>query len=356
MKNKTHYRVSAAAHLLHAYFIWAITLSYVAAALLPQCGLWIRKLYMGSAVTPLGEIKLGLPPLMLATLLFNAGLGVSMTELRNSHHKAPMIFAGLLGNVTTPLLMICLVGFAMTAWHDPEETQQLLVGLALVAAMPIAGASTAWAQNASGSLVLSLGLVLLTTLLSPLTTPLILHGVGLLTTGDYSEDLHELASGEAVSFLSAWVILPSLLGVGGRALLGDVRFSRILPYVKIANFLVLVLLNYSNATLVLPQVVATPDADFLAIVAVVVGSLCVVGFGGGLLISRMLRGNRADTASMMFGLGMNNNGSGLVLASVALGDHPQVMLPIIFYNLVQHLCASAVDRGLLRFGAPSTRR
>ena len=45
----------------------------------------------------------------------------------------------------------------------------------------------------------------------------------------------------------------------------------------------------------------------------------------------------------MFGLGMNNNGTGLVLASMALADHPGVLLPIIFYNLVQHLIAGLVD-------------
>jgi bile acid:Na+ symporter, BASS family len=46
----------------------------------------------------------------------------------------------------------------------------------------------------------------------------------------------------------------------------------------------------------------------------------------------------------MFGLGMNNNGAGVVIASFALPGHPQAMLPIIFYNLVQHLVASAVLR------------
>ena len=45
----------------------------------------------------------------------------------------------------------------------------------------------------------------------------------------------------------------------------------------------------------------------------------------------------------MFGLGMNNNGTGLVLASMALTEHPQVMVPIIFYNLVQHVVAGGVD-------------
>jgi BASS family bile acid:Na+ symporter len=45
---------------------------------------------------------------------------------------------------------------------------------------------------------------------------------------------------------------------------------------------------------------------------------------------------------------MNNNGTGLVLASMALADHPRVLLPVIFYNLVQHLVAGCVDRLLSR--------
>lgn len=50
----------------------------------------------------------------------------------------------------------------------------------------------------------------------------------------------------------------------------------------------------------------------------------------------------------MFGLGMNNNGTGLVLASLALGSRPMVMLPIIMYNLMQHLAAGSVDALLRR--------
>ncbi|MEK4031745.1 bile acid:sodium symporter [Methylocystis sp. IM3] len=217
--------------------------------------------------------------------------------------------------------------------------------------MSIAGASTAWAQNANGNIVLSLGLVLLTTLLSPLTTPLILHSVGFLTTGDYSEDLHELAAGEAATFLGAWVILPSFCGLAAGQVMGAARIDRVTPYVKLANFAVLVLLNYSNATLVLPKVVSLPDADFLAAVLVIVSVLCVAGFGSGLLLSRALKTTPDETASLMFALGMNNNGTGLVLASLALANHPQVMLPIIIYNLVQHLFASIVDVKLSRFRA-----
>lgn len=46
----------------------------------------------------------------------------------------------------------------------------------------------------------------------------------------------------------------------------------------------------------------------------------------------------------VYGLGTNNNGTGLVLASLALAVYPRVMVPIIFYNLVQHLLAGGVQR------------
>ena len=39
---------------------------------------------------------------------------------------------------------------------------------------------------------------------------------------------------------------------------------------------------------------------------------------------------------------MNNNGTGLILASLALASYPRVMVPIIFYNPVQHLVAGTV--------------
>ena len=95
--------------------------------------------------------------------------------------------------------------------------QNILVGLALVASMPIAGSSTAWAQNADGELALSLGLVLFSTLLSPVTTPLALHSAGLMASGDYALDLHELAAGGTGAFLGICVLAPSLIGIGIRA-------------------------------------------------------------------------------------------------------------------------------------------
>lgn len=340
-------------HLIHRYFIWMIVASYFIAALLPGLGIWLREVELGSAVLLQSKIDFSLPPLMLSLLLFNAGLGVRPKELGHLVRQPQLLLGGLLGNVVMPLCFIIGVSLIMTLWHNPEEVQHILVGLALVAAMPIAGASTAWAQNANGNLALSLGLVLLTTLLSPLLTPLVLHTVGFLTTGDYSEDLHEIASDGVVTFLGAWVVLPSLLGIVTQRLVGEQRLAGAKAPIKLVNYVILLLLNYSNASLSLPKALFEPDYDFLAVLLAIVVTLCVSTFATGYLIARVFRASRIDTVSLMFGLGMNNNGTGLVLVSVALSDHPEVMLPIIFYNLVQHLIASLVDFTVLQQGMRS---
>jgi bile acid:Na+ symporter, BASS family len=338
--------VAGIVHFIHQYFIWVIVASYLVASVLPGLGLWIRHVNLGSVNLFGGELVFSLPLILLATLLFNAGLGVKTEELTRLFSKPSLLLGGVGGNLLTPLLFIAGVSFLMRLWHNPEEVQQILVGLALVASMPIAGASTAWAQNANGNLALSLGLVLLTTFLSPLLTPLVLHAVGFVTTGDYSDDLHELASGSVVSFLGIWVILPSLLGILARRLMGENRFSELKPILKLGNYIVLVVLNYSNASLTLPQALSQPDVDFLVLILVIVTMLCLAAFASGYLLASFFHADRNGRVSLMFGLGMNNNGTGLVLASVALVDHPQVMLPIIFYNLVQHLVASIVDHKL----------
>ncbi|MBV8230699.1 MAG: bile acid:sodium symporter [Planctomycetaceae bacterium] len=240
------------------------------------------------------------------------------------------------------------MSLAMDAWHNPDEVQNILVGLALIASMPIAGSSTAWSQNADGDLALSLGLVLGSTLLSPLTTPLALYAVGFMARGDYAEDLHELAAGGAGAFLAVGVILPSLLGIALRSAVGERRVAAAKPALRLINTGVLLFLNYSNASAALPQAIARPDPDFLAATLAIVVGLCALMFAAGWALARSVRAGRERRVSLMFGLGMNNNGSGLVMASLALADHPRVLLPIIFYNLVQHLVAGAADRILER--------
>lgn len=332
------------AHFLHERFLWFLVGSYAVASVFPSFGLWLRDVSFGQMSIWGGSTRFSLSIMMLSFLLLNAGIGVEPAQLKKLIRSPITVLAGLSANLAIPIAFIFCVTQLMRMWHNPDEVQNILVGLALVASMPIAGSSTAWSQNANGNMALSLGLVLFSTLLSPLTTPVALHSIGLLATGDYAEDLHELASGGTNAFLAVGVILPSILGIALHLLLGKTRVAAAKPALKLTNFLILFLLIYSNASISLPQAVSNPDYDFLAVMLVIAASLCAIAFAGGWLLAKVLNVSRAEKMSLMFGLGMNNNGTGLVLASMALADHPRAMLPIIFYNLIQHLVAGGVDR------------
>ena len=333
-------------HVAHRRFLWLLLGSYLLAAISPAMGLWLRGVSLGHIAIFGGSVHLPLSMLLLAALLFNAGLGLDLAQIKHLVRRPAMLGMGLLANLVVPLGFICVVTAVMHVWHSTDEVQNILVGLALVAAMPIAGSSTAWSQNANGNVALSLGLVFCSTLLSPFTTPIVLGAVGLLTTGDYSAALRQLASGRTDAFLIICVILPSLAGVAARFVFGTGRVKASGPAIKLANFVVLFLLIYSNASISLPQAVRNPDYDFLVVMLLIAVALCGTAFAAGWLIARLLNTRRDEQVSLMFGLGMNNNGTGLVLASLALSAYPQAILPIVFYNLVQHLVAGAVDRAM----------
>jgi BASS family bile acid:Na+ symporter len=247
-----------------------------------------------------------------------------------------------------PILFIFGVAALLRSWHSPDDVQNLLVGLAMIAAMPVAGSSTAWSQNANGNVPLSLGLVIASTFLSPVTTPIALHSVGQMATGEHASILHSLAFNNTGSFLTIFVLVPSLLGIAFRMGVGKARITRAKPGLKLINSVNLLLLNYSNASASLPKVVAEPAFDLIGLMLAVVASLCLICFLSGWAVAYFLKTDRAQKASLMFGLGMNNNGTGLVLASLALANHHQILLPILLYNLVQHLMAGGVDYLLCR--------
>ena len=228
--------------------------------------------------------------------------------------------------------------------NDQERAHDILVGVAVVASMPITGSSTAWSKTAGGNLALSLGLVLLTTILSPIFTPITLHSVDYQIYGAYSDELHNLAGGAVIFFLITWVIIPSILEALIRLITQHSIYLILDAYINLINIGMLLLIIYSNASVYLAELISNPDLTFIALALVSVTTLCFSKFFAGFQISRIFSLPRSETASLTFGLGMNNNGGSLVLASTGLHSHPRVMLPIILYILLQHISAACIDR------------
>jgi BASS family bile acid:Na+ symporter len=335
---------SAVAQFLNRHLLKLIVLSYGIAATIPGPGLWLKDADVG----PPEGLALTPPKLLLWALLFNAGLRARGDRIGRIVGRPGMILAGLEATLAVPLAFLALMTPVLGAWADPKEAAAVLVGLALVSSMPIAGSSTGWAQAAGGDMALSLGLVLGSTFLSPLTTPASLLALGAFAPGRCSEQLRELAGGGTGTFLAAWVLVPSLLGVATRAALGEGGARAVERRLKLAAPASILILCYANASSCLPRALGNPDWDFLGLVTALVASLCALTFAAGHAIGRLAGADRGQRVALTFGLGMNNNGTGLVLASMAMGSQPLVMLPIIVYNLTQHLIARGVETLLRR--------
>ncbi|CAB4242658.1 putative Na+-dependent transporter [Methylacidimicrobium sp. AP8] len=325
---------------LHRRFFWLLLAVHGLAAIAPDPGRRARGLVFGS-VSILGEpFSISLPVVLLFLLLGNSGFGVSAGGMKKLFgNPRPLVF-GLLVNIVLPLLFLAGLRAALGRWHNREEAESLVMGLGLVAAMPIAGASAAWCQNAGGDMALSLGLVLGSTALSPFAGSLSLHVVAAMVGGDYAEDLHEMAGRSMGVFLSLCVVLPSVLGILFRRLAGEGVFEHLRPALRPANELILLGLLYMNASISLPYAFRHFDPDFLAMLLVGSGTLCLLRFQCGEWLGRLLRTSPSERTALVFALGMNNNGGGLTLATIAIPDHPLAILPIVFYTLLQQLTAA----------------
>jgi bile acid:Na+ symporter, BASS family len=319
--------------------------AYALGAFAPAAGEALRGVRIVGHVPALGPAGFSLPMVMLGILLFIAGLSTKMDEVAKTFRRPRLLVVGLTLNCAYPITFLALSAALLHVvdWRSMHQEQSLLVGLAMIGAMPVAGSSAAWSQNADGNLALSLGLLWGSTFLSPIISPLVFLAAGHITTGDYSEALHAIGRQGSIAFLLLAVVLPSLLGLAARRLLGGWRVNLALPALKVLSLVDLMLLNYVNASASLPRVVARPEPAFIALVLVLGAVMCAGAFATGWWVPRRFGARREDQTAMMFGLGMSNNGSSLVLAQATLPDRPLVLVAIILYNLVQQVGAGVVD-------------
>jgi BASS family bile acid:Na+ symporter len=331
-------------HILHRRVLFLVVLSYAIAGAAPSLGLWVKDARLIDVSLGFTRARATIPALLLAFLLFSAGLRVPGERLRAMLKSPELILSGLAANLAVPILYVMALCWLLGRWHNPEEMSTIVIGMALVASMPVAGSSTSWAQEAGGDMALSLGMVLASTLLSPLSTPAVLRLLGGLTPSSAATELRSVADGGTGTFLMACVLVPSLLGIACRQIYPRRLLERLDQPLRTLSTLTLLILCYANASACLPHVFRSPDWDFLGMVLVAVLGMCVVTFSGGYALGRLLRADQPQRAALMYGMGMNNNGTGLVLASIALGTRPIVLVPIIVYNLGQHLVAGFAVR------------
>src|SRR5262245_2080795 len=128
-------------------FFGLLLACYAAAAVVPELGGWLAHLALGHFSLGSEAVHVSVGMVLLACLLAIAGMGVELDRLRHLMRRPVPLLAGLMANFLAPIAFIFCLARGMRLWHDSDQMQNLLVALALIAAMPIAGSATAWSQK-----------------------------------------------------------------------------------------------------------------------------------------------------------------------------------------------------------------
>lgn len=337
-------RAAALVAWMHEHFLWLLVASYLVAAIMPGPGLYLRSYTWGNPYA--GEITA--PMLLLAMLLFCAAAVVQWEQVWQLLEKPGVLLVALLVSWLVPCLFVSLLGGVLTNFLPVdllpgELARGMVVGLALVAAMPVANSSVAWTQNSRGNVALGLGLIVLSIVVSPVATPQMLNLMGFALSKDATAQTQELVSRFSGLFFIVWVILPSLAGMIFNRWVGAAEIARQRGAIRLVSAIVLLALNYTNASLAMPQVFERAAPKSILICAGMAIALQLVGVAAAWVMSRTMSLDEPSAIALAFAFSMKHTGLALVLAGEVLESEPRVILLIVLATLLQHILAGIVD-------------
>jgi predicted Na+-dependent transporter len=280
--------------------------------------------------------------MLLALMLFCAALLTDFAQVRVVLRHPWILAAALVAVWLGPSLLVLTAGWVVPQLVDEAASAGLLVGLVLVASMPVANSSVGWVQNGGGNLALGLALVVMSISLSPWATPGLLALLGQSLTPEAQAECERLVNHFSGWFFVVWVLLPTATGLACRYLVSPRRVARAAGWAILASAAALLLLNYINSAYALPKAARAP-LPLVGVTVVLAVLLGAVGLGLAWLLARVLRLSNETRAALYFGLSMKHTGLALLLADAVLREKPLAILLIVMATLAQHVLAGLVQ-------------
>ena len=270
-------------------------------------------------------------PWMFAFITFAGSLNLNVKDVKQAiRHPLPILIFMLLLHAVMPL-------YAWGTGHlffsgDP----MILTGLVLLFCIPTGVISLMWVTIYNGNAALTLTMILLDTLLSPLLVPFTLSA---LIGAKVEMDIYGMMSG-----LFWMVVLPSLAGMvlnqWSRGALKRNWGPRFAPFSKLCL----------GAVVAINSAVIAPYFTEFSFQLIWIGAVCmfvvITGYLAGYAAARMFRWDRGTAIAMTFNCGMRNISAGAVLA-IQYFPAP-VALPIMVAMLFQQMTASTFAHLLFR--------
>ena len=202
----------------------------------------------------------------------------------------------------------------------------LALGVILVGCCPGGTASNVITYIAGGDVALSVGMTIVSTLLAPLATPLLVFGL----------------AGAWVN-VSLWamiisvvkvVLIPVLLGL----LLHTLFRSKIKPVQDVFP-----LVSVAAIVFIIAGIVAVNREKVLTSGLIVIGLVAIhnmVGLGLGYLAARQAKASYAKTTAIAIEVGMQNSGLAIALATANFAANPLATLPGAIFSVWHNISGS----------------
>lgn len=205
----------------------------------------------------------------------------------------------------------------------PED---LALGVILVGCCPGGTASNVITYIAGGDVPLSVGMTIVSTLLAPLATPLLVY----VLAGAWVE----VSFWAMVISVVKVILIPVLLGILLRSLFGKQiqKISEVLPLISVVSIVMIISgIVAVNAEKIL-------SCGMLVLCVVAVHNLCgmLIGFGA----AKMLKVSYEKATAIAIEVGMQNSGLAVSLATVNFAANPFATLPGAIFSVWHNISGS----------------
>ncbi|MEH7493797.1 bile acid:sodium symporter family protein [Neobacillus niacini] len=271
-------------------------------------------------------------PWIFAFMTFAGSLNSNFKSLSDAvKHPLPILAAMVLLHILMPIW----------AWGVGHLTFQedvfTITGIVLSMAIPTGITSFMWVSIYKGNLPLTLSIILIDTILSPLIVP---YCLSFLIGEKIEMDFMSIMQG-----LVGMIVLPSILGMMLNQLLKrnvtKKLSANLAPFSKISLGFVVML----NGAVIAPYL-KNINLKLVSIILVVF-FIALTGYLFSFLIGKLIRSDRETVVSLTFSGGMRNISAGAVIAVTYFS--PAVAVPVVVGMLFQQVLASLTGHFLARY-------
>ncbi len=260
--------------------------------------------------------------ILLGIIMFGMGMTLKFEDFRLIFQKPKEVLIGALAQFTIMPLIAFLI---VKIFSLPPE---LAIGVILVGTCPGGTSSNVMTFLAKGDVALSVSMTMLTTILSPVITPLLM----LMLAGEWIE----ISLTAMMISICQVVILPIVLGIIINAVLRDMvkNFIKYLPLISILAII-----------LIVGGVVAVNAAKIMEVGLVIAAAVVlhnILGYGLGFLLAKIFKMSLDKAKAISIEVGMQNSGLATSLAIAHFGAAAAIpgALFSVWHNISGSLAAN----------------